>query len=138
MKNIFDSNAEALVNPVNCVGTMGAGLAKEFRNRYPLNYVQYLKDCEAKNIQIGQCTSFFENGKWIINFPTKDHWMNKSNLIYILKGLASMYIELDKHGIKSIAMPKIGCGFGGLNWNRVLPIIQQFEHSIKDVKIDYC
>jgi O-acetyl-ADP-ribose deacetylase (regulator of RNase III) len=116
---IFDSPAEALVNPVNCVGVSGKGLAKDFKLRYPNNFKRYQVFCKYKTIQIGHLTRTYEKGKVIINFPTKEHWRDPSRLEFIEKGLSSLYAELITGDTESIAIPALGCGLGQLKWKDV-------------------
>lgn len=126
--NIFDSEAEALVNPVNCVGVMGKGLALQFKQRFPSNYEAYKYECSQNNLKIGLLFCYEENSKLIINFPTKTHWKQKSELQYIDKGLIALQDLLTKIPINSIAIPPLGCGLGGLNWTEVKPLI--FKHMV--------
>lgn len=125
--NIFDVAADAIVNPVNCVGVMGAGLAKEFKKRYFENYKHYAAACREKRVRIGQMfvTQADEKQlhKYIINFPTKFHWENRSKLEYIQEGLGSLLEVIDTLEIQSISIPPLGCGLGGLSWDIVKPII---------------
>ena len=114
--NIFNSNCDFLVNPVNTVGIMGKGLALEF--------------CKDNSFDIGKLLIVKENNKSIINFPTKKHWKNKSELDYIIQGLEKLKIAIEKYNINSVAFPKIGCGLGGLDWNIVLDLLINFEKNI--------
>jgi len=134
MASIFDSNCDALVNPVNTVGVSGAGLALDFKARYRENYEAYVKECSSGRLKVGSVFAFYEKGKWIINFPTKDHWRDSSKLNYIKSGLTAMVEVLKEKGIKSVAVPHIGCGLGGLNWADVEPLVSsalaEFEVEI--------
>lgn len=133
--DIFSSGCQALVNPVNCVGVMGAGLALSFKNRFPYNFTQYKKACASGLITIGSCLTIREGETWIINFPTKTHFKNKSELNYISNGLPSLINELNKHKIISVAIPALGCGLGGLNVKEVKPVIEAaFKNLHFDVK----
>lgn len=135
MSNIFDSDCDALVNPVNCVGVMGAGLAKQFKERFPDMYKAYEGRCRFNVVKIGQMDIHpqsvrrSENGiiidGWIINFPTKQHWREPSRLVYIVNGLASLRRCIPEWWIRSIAIPPLGCGLGGLSWNDVQPLIHE-------------
>jgi len=116
--NILNSTAEALVNPVNCIGVMGAGLAKQFKDKFPKNFIAYKQACKDGNVSIGKCFIYKED-KYIINFPTKDDWKNPSTYEYIKEGLESLAQLITTNGITSIAIPKIGCGLGGLSWDEV-------------------
>jgi O-acetyl-ADP-ribose deacetylase (regulator of RNase III) len=130
--DIFNSDAEVLVNPVNCVGVMGAGLAKKFKEKYPHNFYVYKKMCEGGQLQLGR--PLFVNGfkppgpKYIANFPTKNHWKDKSNYKDIKEGLEELY-KLCKFGhVETLAIPMLGCGLGGLKWSKVKKmIIEEFD-----------
>lgn len=126
-QSIFTVKSEALVNPVNCVGIMGKGLALEFKERFPLNFKQYKTECQQKKLVLGRSLSICksEPEALIINFPTKNHWREPSHIEYIEMGLellSKTIIDLD---IRVISMPRLGCGLGGLDWTRVRPLIYQ-------------
>ena len=121
--DIFKSDAEALVNPVNTVGVMGAGLARAFREKYPKNYKLYVKACSDRTVSIGNGVAIQDGGKWIINFPTKDHWQDQSKIKYIELGLINLIDICNLIQVKSVAVPKLGCGLGGLDWKIVRPMI---------------
>lgn len=129
----MESNAQALVNPVNIVGVMGKGLALQFKKTFPLNYKLYKKACENKYIQIGRPFLTFDSGKIIINFPTKVDWKNPSKYDFIIKGLETLKKQIEIFDIKSIAIPALGVGNGGLEWPKVKQII---EDKLKDLTID--
>lgn len=133
--DIFDQDVDALVNPVNCVGVMGAGLAKQFKIRYPNMFNWYKKECENDQFNIGEILYYFssEDKKWIINFPTKKHWKDQSTLEYIEEGLKGLCVDLvfEKNiEIDSIAIPALGCGLGGLNWNDVKKLIYEYLSNV--------
>lgn len=130
--NIFNSSCEFLVNPVNCVGVMGKGLALEFKNKYPLNFEIYKKACDNTSFNIGNLLIVPVDNKFIVNFPTKKHWRNKSDLEFIKIGLEELKVAIKDFNIKSIALPKLGCGLGGLDWNEVFDLIKDFHNSIED------
>lgn len=130
-----DSRAVALVNPVNCAGTMGAGLAAQFKREFPRNFERYRHACMFKRMRIGRVYITYEEGHFIVNFPTKDHWREKSKLEYIERGLTSLVAELPKHDIRSIAIPALGCGLGGLKWSDVLPLIERAACAMPDVRV---
>ena len=130
--NIFNSDCEFLVNPVNCVGIMGKGLALEFKNKYPLNFEIYKKACDNASFNIGNLLIVPVDNKFIVNFPTKKHWRNKSDLEFIKIGLEELKVAIKEFNIKSIALPKLGCGLGGLDWNEVFDLIKDFHNSIVD------
>lgn len=130
--NIFNSKCEAIVVTVNCVGVMGKGIAKESKDRYPGNYQMYNNFCKRGLMRPGTCyTTMQRDEGFIINLATKDHWIDPSKLEWIQNGLQSLFVELHKHKIKSVAIPPLGCGNGGLNWYRdVKPmIIKALEES---------
>lgn len=130
--NIFNSSCEFLVNPVNCIGVMGKGLALEFKNKYPLNFEIYKKACDNASFNIGNLLIVPVDNKFIVNFPTKKHWRNKSDLEFIKIGLEELKVAIKDFNIKSIALPKLGCGLGGLDWNKVFDLIKDFHNSIED------
>lgn len=122
--NLFDSSAQVLVNPVNCVGVMGAGLAKEFKLRFPEIMGPYSRACQDTTLQLGGVMLLGTSGKFqVLLFPTKHHWRDSSRLEWVRAGLQSTRTLLEKGGIESIALPRIGCGLGGLSWNEVRPEI---------------
>lgn len=139
--DMFDESTEAIVNTVNCVGVMGKGVALEFKRRWPSNYRAYRKVCDDKALQPGKMF-IFENSdllepgvhRYLINFPTKAHWRSKSKIEYIENGLDDFVREIGARGIKSVSMPPLGCGNGGLDWNEVRPIIEQHLSELPDVR----
>ncbi|VXD23621.1 Appr-1-p processing domain protein [Planktothrix serta PCC 8927] len=137
--NLLTANTEALVNTVNCVGVMGKGIALQFKQGFPENFLHYKKACNAKQIQPGQMFTFTTgnlfNPKYIINFPTKLHWREKSKLEYIEVGLKALIEEIKQLKIQSIAIPPLGCGNGGLNWIEVKPLILQAFAELPDVQV---
>jgi O-acetyl-ADP-ribose deacetylase (regulator of RNase III) len=122
--NILESNAHILVNPVNCVGVMGKGLALQFKLSFPENYVQYRIACQLGLISPGRCFYWQETNRWIANFPTKRHWRDSSHLSDIEAGLADLVQFTRAHSLKSMAIPPLGCGLGGLQWDAVEPLIR--------------
>ena len=125
--NLLEAEADALVNTVNTVGVMGKGIALQFKNAFPDNYEAYRRACEDKAVRLGEMF-VFETGvlgrpRWIINFPTKQHWRAQSRLHHIESGLDALCATIRVHEIKSIAIPPLGCGSGGLDWADVLPLI---------------
>ena len=140
--NIFCENVEAIVNPVNCVGVMGKGLALQFKKFYPENFTQYQDLCKSGTLKPGVLfvyeTNLQKNPKFIINFPTKKHWKEKSDLEDIKLGLIALCQVIDDRGIKSIAIPPLGCGLGGLEWFEVKQHIQKIVGIYfrgKDIRI---
>ena len=128
--DIFTSSCDFLINPVNVVGIMGKGLALEFKKRFPRNFQVYQKCCKDGSFVVGKLLVVPENGKAIVNFPTKVHWKDNSTIDYIKLGLEKLKIAVQRYNIKSIAFPKVGCGLGNLDWNDVFPLIEAFSNSI--------
>lgn len=125
--NIFDSEADALVNTVNCVGVMGRGLALQFKKAFPENFKEYKRACDRGEVVPGRMFVTEPNlpitPKFIVNFPTKRHWRDKSRLDDVEAGLVNLRDEIDIRRIKSIAIPPLGCGLGGLHWPDVRRLI---------------
>lgn len=130
--DIFNSDCEYLVNPVNTVGVMGKGLALQFKEKFPENFNKYKKYCNSKDFTVGKLLIITENDKKIINFPTKIHWKDKAKLKFIEDGLEKLKIAIEKRNIKSVAMPKIGCGLGELDWNLVFKEICKFHSELDE------
>lgn len=122
--DIFESGAEALVNPVNCVGVCGKGLALEFKRRYPSNFQEYQSKCR-QSMQTGSMFVTMDIEGYIINFPTKTHWLSKSNLGSLRAGLIDLRRVIDNLKLQSVAIPALGCGCGGLKWDDVKPEIEK-------------
>lgn len=133
--NIFDSRADAFVNPVNCRGVMGKGIALEFKKRFPESLIPYKQACDSRKLVPGKLLfvrliiqpDLFERKRpGVILFPTKDNWRDKSRIEWIEQGLAYLKNSYSKWNLKSIAMPQIGCGLGGLKWEQVKPLIERY------------
>ncbi|MFW5432745.1 MAG: macro domain-containing protein [Methylophilaceae bacterium] len=132
--NLFETDAEAIVNTVNCVGVMGKGVALEFKNRWPNNFKAYKKLCQSKSLRPGK-SFIFDTGdlfgdarkpqRYLINFPTKDHWRSKSKFSYIEQGLDDLLVQLENLDIQSVALPPLGCGNGGLDWSEVRLFLEE-------------
>ena len=130
MRNIFESEAEALVNPVNCEGIMGGGLALEFRKKFPAMFNEYRTLCDRGELEPGIMHVWKGWDKFVINFPTKDELYKDSELEYIEVGLPALIKACKEHGIKSVAVPALGSGLGRLDWGQVKPLIlKAFEDS---------
>lgn len=133
---LFAETVDALINTVNTVGVMGKGVALQFKDRYPKNYTQYKEACADGKVQVGKMF-VTETGiltpRYIINFPTKEHWKGFSTLNYIEQGLDDLIDQIVRLDIKSIAMPPLGSGNGGLQWSVVKPIILKKIKSLPDV-----
>ncbi len=130
---VFNSNCDAIVNTVNCRGVMGAGLALEFKLRYPEMFEQYVEDCSNGIVKIGELRTYKADDILIVNFPTKDHWREPSELWYIEKGLDYLVKHYREWGIRSIAIPPLGCSNGHLDYNIVRRIIIS---KLNDVDLD--
>lgn len=128
--DLFESQAVAWVNPVNTVGTMGAGVALEFKNRFPQMYREYRAACKRHEYEIG-VVQWFDNRPtnkppyYIINFPTKEHWRGASRYEWIAEGLANLVELTEVEPIISVAVPALGCGYGGLEWHIVKALMQE-------------
>ena len=128
--NIFKTPCDAIVNTVNCVGVMGGGLAKAFRDRFPNMYEEYRDICRRKLLKPGQMHYYapsIEYSKHIINFPTKNHWKYDSKMEYITTGLVALKDCLITNKINSVAIPALGCSLGGLNWEDVKKEIEAID-----------
>ena len=137
--DILAEQAEALVNTVNCVGIMGRGVALQFKRAFPENFKAYAARCKRNEMQPG-CVFVFETGtllppRYIINFPTKRHWRGKSRIEDIESGLASLKEEIRSRGIRSIAIPPLGSGLGGLDWSEVRTRLEAALEEFEGVKI---
>jgi O-acetyl-ADP-ribose deacetylase (regulator of RNase III) len=127
--NIFNSKMQTITNPINCDGIMGAGLALTFRKKYPSMYRNYKLRC----VVVGKPYIYeVSDSKQILNFPTKKHWRNKSRIEYIEDGLSYLVTNLEEMGITSLAIPMLGCGLGGLNWEEdVFPLVTKYLSPLK-------
>jgi O-acetyl-ADP-ribose deacetylase (regulator of RNase III) len=122
--NLFESKSQTLVNAVNTVGIMGAGIALEFKNRFPEMYRDYVTRCKRGEVKIGEPYLFKNRDpQWILNFPTKDHWRSVSRIDDIVKGLDYLEAHYREWGIQSLAVPALGCGNGQLDWAVVESIL---------------
>lgn len=137
--NLLKANAEALINTVNTDGYMGKGIALQFRQTFPANFVAYELACDSGEVQIGRMfvfeTGTLYNPRYIINFPTKAHWRGKSRLSYVEQGLVALIDEVKARKIQSIAVPALGCGLGGLDWEVVRPLIEQAFAVVPDIHV---
>lgn len=124
--DIFDSPAQVIVNPVNCKGHMGKGLALAFKQRYPHMFVSYQQECREGKLRIGQPTLYKASTPWILNFPTKDHWRDDSKVEYLEEGLQYFIAHYKALKITSIAFPKLGAGLGNLSWSMVGPLMVNY------------
>jgi O-acetyl-ADP-ribose deacetylase (regulator of RNase III) len=135
--NIFHSEMKTLVNPVNCVGIMGAGLALQFKKTYPKMYKGYKMVCQQGKLQPGHLlySSVKEHGKTVLSFATKGHFKNPSELEYIERGLIQFRTNYKDLGIDSVAFPMLGCGLGGLKWSDVKPLMEEYLGDL-DIPIE--
>ena len=134
--DLLQSDAEALVNTVNCEGYMGKGIAYQFKLKFPNNNKDYVKACKNGTLRPGKLHVYKESEKIIINFPTKDKWREKSRMEYIEDGLDALVLLIKEFNIKSIAIPPLGSGNGGLIWNDVKQVLaKKLEDTAKQVAI---
>ena len=133
--DIFASNADAIVNPVNCVGVMGAGLAKQFKTRYPDNFQAYQEACRQDEIQPGRVFAFDrgpgKRPRYIFNFPTKRHWRDASRMSDIRTGMEDLVKQLEaRPNINHVGIPALGCGWGGLRW---VDVSREIENALEQI-----
>lgn len=136
---MLEAETEALVNTVNTVGVMGKGIALQFKERFPMNFKIYKAACKKGEMLVGKMLVVKENTlngeKLIINFPTKTEWFKKSEYSYIEDGLKDLANVIEKYKIKSIAIPPLGCGNGGLKWEKVKPMMEKYLGQLPNVSI---
>ena len=137
--NILDAEVEALVNTVNCVGIMGRGIALQFKQAFPENFKAYEAACQRKAVEPGRMF-VFDTGeltlpRYIINFPTKRHWRGKSRMEDIDSGLVALVEVIRNRGIRTIAVPPLGSGLGGLDWSEVRPRIEAAMRDLPSVEV---
>lgn len=127
--NLLEDSSEALVNTVNTVGVMGKGIALQFKQAFPDVYLEYVKECRKGNVNVGSMhvvpTNALVGPKYVINFPTKRHWRENSKIEYIVDGLDALVEICRQLELKSIAIPPLGCGNGGLQWRKVRALIEE-------------
>ncbi|RST47115.1 macro domain-containing protein [Variovorax sp. DXTD-1] len=137
--DILKDDSEAIVNTVNCVGIMGRGIALQFKNAWPENFKVYEAACKRGEVQPGRMFVFDTEQltfpRYIINFPTKRHWRGKSRMEDIESGLAALVSEIQRRNIRSVSIPPLGSGLGGLEWPDVLPRIEQAMQALPDVRV---
>jgi len=136
--DIFQSGAFGLANPVNCVGVMGAGLALEFKRRFPANFVAYKRRCNRHAMCMGvvfpALTGLVGMPRWIFNVPTKHHWKDASSLVGVESGIVALARLVSDMSIPSVAIPALGCGLGGLVWSDVRPLIDR-EFAASEARV---
>jgi len=134
--NIFTTKCQTIVNTVNCVGVMGAGIAYECRLRYPIMYERYVELCKEKKLNIGMLWIYKAEDKWIMNFPTKYHWKYESKEEYLEKGLQKLLETYKEKGLTSIAFPLLGASNGGIPEEVSLKIMKKYlEKCDIDIEI---
>ncbi|MFY1690948.1 macro domain-containing protein [Plantactinospora sp. WMMB782] len=136
--NLLTADVEALVNTVNTAGVMGKGIALQFKRAYPANFHAYRAACARGEVRTGEVWTF-DNAvlgprRYILNFPTKRHWRAAARMEDIAPGLESLVQVVREHRIRSLAIPALGCGNGGLPWNEVRPLIEQACARMPDVR----
>lgn len=139
--NLLDADVEALVNTVNTVGIMGKGIALMFKEAFPENFRLYAAACKRGEVQIGKMfvterpplSSSGGGPRWIINFPTKKHWRDRTRLEWVEAGLVDLTRVIQEKAIRSVALPPLGCGNGGLDWSAVRPLIEQ---ALADLSVE--
>lgn len=138
--DILTAKTDALVNTVNCVGVMGRGIALQFKKAFPGNFKAYAAACKRNEVQTGRMfvyeTGQLAGPRYIINFPTKVHWRGKSRLEYIESGLDALVADIRRLGIRSIAIPPLGSGLGGLAWTEVRPLIDRALAEVPEVEAE--
>lgn len=137
--NLLEAPVEALVNTVNCVGYMGKGIALQFKQAFPANFRSYEVACKSGAVTPGRMLvhdhGMLIQPRYIINFPTKRHWRGKSLMEDIDAGLRTLVEEVRSRGIRSIAIPPLGCGLGGLDWDEVHPRIEAAFADLPEVDV---
>lgn len=140
--NLFEAEVDALVNTVNTVGVMGKGIALQFSRQFPEIMPAYEAACEEGTLKVGTVQTIklsllggMSGPQYVINFPTKQHWKGNSKIEYVETGLQALKAEIEKLGIKSIAIPPLGCGLGGLSWGEVRKSIEDALRDMNDVEI---
>jgi O-acetyl-ADP-ribose deacetylase (regulator of RNase III) len=137
--DILKAKADALVNTVNTVGVMGRGIALQFSKAFPEVFRAYEAACKRGEVEPGKVLTHdlnrFEQPHYVINVPTKKHWRGKSRIEYVEAGLRAVVEEVKRLGVKSVAVPPLGCGLGGLDWNEVRPRIERAFADLPDVHV---
>ena len=135
--DMFNSKCEALVNPVNTKGVMGKGLALAFKNKYPAHFENYKRACQSGEMTTEKVLAYQEiNGPMIICLATKADWRDSSKIEYVSAGLDNLANQIKALGIRSVAIPKLGCGLGGLDWNKVRPLIVEKMSSLDGINVE--
>lgn len=137
--NLLEADVEAVVNTVNTVGVMGKGIALMFKESFPQNFKAYAIACKNEEVRVGSmfvtASEELAGPRWIINFPTKEHWRTKTKLAWIEDGLQDLKRVIQENEIRSIAIPPLGCGNGGQDWSVVRPMIESMLGKLDSVEI---
>lgn len=135
--DLLQADVEALVNAVNTVGVMGKGIALQFKQAFPENFAAYERACKAGEVVVGRMHVVARSGspRLIINFPTKKHWRQASRLEYVHAGLDDLVRQIRDLRITSVAVPSLGSGNGGLDWDLVKPLILEAFAGIPEVRV---
>lgn len=137
--NLLNADVEAVVNTVNTVGVMGKGIALMFKEAFPMNFKEYKAACKRDEVEVGRMfvteTGKLMGPKWIINFPTKKHWRQPTKMEWITEGLKDLKKVIENNNIRSVAVPPLGCGNGGLDWHDVRPAIEDALDSLSGVEV---
>ena len=141
--DLFESRAQTLVNAVNCVGVMGKGIALEFKRRYPDMFTDYVRRCNDGTVKPGLPYIYKHGwsprisvkGPWILNFPTKRHWRDPARLDDIIAGLDYVRRHCYDWAVTSMAVPALGVGNGGLDWDVVLPVLQEYLARLQGIEV---
>ena len=135
--NLLEDDAQALVNTVNTVGVMGKGIALQFKQRFPANFAAYAQACKLGQVQTGRMfvteSGELTGPRWVVNFPTKQHWRDPSRMEWVVDGLQDLRSFLVSNAVQSIALPALGAGLGGLPWAAVRGHI---EAALGDLAVD--
>lgn len=137
--DLLAEDVDALVNAVNCVGVMGRGIAAQFKSAWPANFKAYAAACKRGEVLPGRMFVFPTGNvvgpRFIVNFPTKRHWRGKSSIADIKDGLRDLVSEIGARGIRSIAVPPLGSGLGGLDWREVRPHVEASLGAVNGVRV---
>ena len=134
--NLFASNAQFLVNTVNCVGVMGKGVALEFRRRFPKMFEEYRRNCEEGTLRPGQILPYRKGHPWVLNFAIKDDWKHPAKIGWVESCLAKFVTSYRKLGVRSVAMPWLGAMNGQLDWEKVHNLIHSYLRELSDISIE--
>ena len=128
--DLLEDDADVLVNTINCVGAMGAGIALQFKHKFPFNFLRYQQICRLGKVRPSDILIYEEEGQTIYNLATKDQWRESSRMSWISKGCSNLKKEIQSNSIKSIAIPALGCNNGGADWPRVKSILEKWLQGL--------